>query len=76
MLCFECGVELGVSAPASATCSVCGAGVCVDHVIQGYVEEHVRGSLGNPATYRVPGRRMFCHECAPAYLPETGRVTN
>ena len=66
MVCFDCAVEKGASAQASANCSVCGAGVCVDHVTQGHAEANVRGSLGNPTSYELPGRRMYCLKCAPA----------
>ncbi len=68
MRCYDCEMKHNRTTDASATCSVCGAGLCAEHVIEGYAEEKLQLSLGNPAVRRLSGRRMFCRTCAPDYL--------
>lgn len=68
MRCFDCATEAHLKTEASANCAVCGAGLCAEHAVQGYAEQPVVSGLGNPAVRRLPGRRLFCRSCAPAYL--------
>lgn len=65
MNCYTCATREDAVTAAVAVCSVCGAGMCVEHATVGnaYVEEH---SPGSPSTHTLPGRRMLCVICAPA----------
>ncbi len=74
MLCYDCHAEKGVETQASAVCSLCGAGLCVDHAVEGFVEETARASLGNSVTRRVHGRRMFCRHCVPVHMTTNRRI--
>lgn len=67
MQCLDCAMTMTRETPACATCHTCGAGVCVDHVVEGYAQQEVH-SLGQPSIVRLPGRRVYCRTCAPAYL--------
>ncbi len=66
MQCFECTDEMATTS-AVAICVSCGAGLCLQHTLTGHQEEPVV-SVGNPASRRLPGRRLFCSACAPAYV--------
>lgn len=68
MFCYDCHAQNGVETQASATCSVCGAGLCADHVVEGFAEETAKVSLGNNVSRRIHGRRLFCRQCAPAHM--------
>ncbi|MEU2198675.1 DUF2180 family protein [Isoptericola sp. NPDC019482] len=65
MNCYECATRDRRETVAVASCSTCGAGACLDHVRVGaaVVHEH---SPGNPADYRLPGRRLYDVTCAPS----------
>ncbi len=71
MRCYDCEMKHNRTMEASATCSVCSAGLCGEHAIEGYAEEKAQWSLGNPAVVRLNGRRIFCETCAPDYLELT-----
>lgn len=71
MRCYDCATEAQLKTEASANCVVCGAGLCVEHSVEGYSQEALTGSLGNPAVRRLPGRKLFCRTCAPDYLELT-----
>ena len=68
MFCYDCHAEEGVETQASATCSACGAGLCADHVIEGFAEDVARISLGNNVAQRLHGRRLFCRQCVPTHM--------
>jgi hypothetical protein len=70
MRCYDCATEAGLKTEASASCAVCGAGLCLDHAIAGYSQESITGSLGNPAVRQLPGRRIFCRTCTPDHLEQ------
>nr|WP_300144804.1 DUF2180 family protein [Propionicimonas sp.] len=72
MRCFDCETQRNLSNDAVATCAVCGAGICTVHAVEGYAEEELRYGLGNPSRLRLPGRRLYCRTCAPAYLATAG----
>jgi hypothetical protein len=73
MRCFDCETRDHRTNEASVTCSVCGAGLCVDHAIEAYEQQDVHLSLGNPAVRRLPGRRMYCSTCVPDYVERAAR---
>jgi hypothetical protein len=75
MRCYDCDTQHNPTTEASATCSVCGAGLCPEHLIEGHAEERLSLSLGNPAVRRLHGRRIFCHTCAPDHLEDSGTRT-
>jgi hypothetical protein len=74
MRCYDCATESGISTEAHATCAACGAGICLTHTVEGYAQEPVKATLGNPSARRGHGRRMFCSKCAPDYLAQAGLV--
>ncbi|ACZ31791.1 hypothetical protein Xcel_2777 [Xylanimonas cellulosilytica DSM 15894] len=69
MRCFDCASETAMVAEAAAVCAGCGAGLCVEHTLQGHEAEPVM-TVGNPSVRRLPGRRLFCQACAGAYVVE------
>lgn len=69
MQCFVCADESATQTVAVSICVSCGAGLCHQHALTGHQEEAVP-SFGNPVVRRLPGRRLFCGVCAPAYVPE------
>ena len=75
MQCFDCATDDQRERTAAAVCPTCGAGLCVGHAVPGFAEE-VHNSLGNPVTRRLPGRRLYCRDCAPAtaVAPEPARA--
>lgn len=74
MRCYDCAAERGMSTEANATCTACGAGICLEHIVEGYAEEVAMATLGNPTVRRSHGRRMFCSKCTPDYLKQAGLV--
>lgn len=74
MRCFDCAVEQNRETEACASCTTCGAGLCLEHTIEGYAEERVPYNLGNPAAHRLPGRRLYCHTCTPKYMERASRT--
>ncbi len=69
MRCYDCATQNKQDNEAYAVCVACGAGLCLEHAIEGHAEERAR-SLGNPTMKRLPGRRIFCKECAVEHLPQ------
>ena len=67
MQCFDCTLESSRETPACAICHTCGAGLCAEHAVAGYAQRVVHGP-GNPVIERLPGRRVYCRACTPAYL--------
>jgi hypothetical protein len=75
MRCYDCETRHSRTTEASATCSVCGAGLCAERAIEGYAEERLSMSLGNPAVRRLHERRVFCRTGLPDYLDRAGMTT-
>ena len=69
MQCYDCAIDDQQERSAAAVCATCGAGLCVDHTTAGHAQE-AQPTLGNPVARRLPGRRLFCRECAPAHGTE------
>jgi len=72
MNCFDCMTTDSRSVASAygavgavAVCSLCGVGLCEQHVRVGHVRVETH-SIGNPSVSELPGRRVFCDVCAPA----------
>lgn len=64
MNCFECAANGHANSAVVAICAQCGAASCIDHTVTGRAYVEIR-SLGTAGHHGLPGRRLYCTDCAP-----------
>lgn len=61
MNCFDCSID-GRTTPSLGACTICGAGVCADHV---ELDAHEQAHTSGPGIYTPKVTRAFtCTTCA------------
>jgi hypothetical protein len=65
MNCYDCH-QSGLTTPAIAICSDCGAGVCAQHAVQGRHTLTVVHAIRAQTPVDPPQRRIRCRTCAAA----------